>query len=576
MTDPATIKARVDCTRLIASLGGEHRGGDRYTCPWRSDSDGGSVAVDRDKWFDHVAKEGGDAIRLVERARGLRFPDALAWLANWAGLPADSGAAYIPEAQGRQPTAIYDYTDERGNVLYQALRYEPGDDGRHKTFRQRRPDGNGGYVWSVKGVRLVLYRLPAVMAAECVWIVEGEKDANVLVAAGECATTNVGGAGKWLEAYAEYLRGKEVVLCGDNDEPGRKHTAEVLASLAGKVAHVIHVEVPAPHKDIADYLGATPECERVKVLDALAKAGRRYPGGVDLPILSVAAMGQRYKAELAAVRTQHTRVDLGDWLPSIRGHCRRLIPGEVCTIIADTGVGKSMILQNIAYHCRVPTLFFEMELPETLLFERFAAMALGMTCSRVEEAWATGDGYAVDLGHVYVCPVSRMTVGEMTDITRKAPLCMGRKPVAVMVDYLQLLSGSHSDRYEQTSDNAESLKRFAKETGTVVFVASQRKRAMDVDIRLHDGKDSGAIENSSGLVLGAWRTPGHREELNIRILKNTKGPAGETVRCRILGAEMRIEDATEPRRQIDDATAERAAGPVGAVDAGPVQSPGTW
>jgi len=563
MTDIPSIKARVDCAELIISLGAQHKGGDRYTCPWRADSDSGSVAVERDQWYDHVSKAGGDAITMVELAKRLPKGQAIGWLARWAGIPPDQ-PQYIPDAGGREPKAIYDYTDERGAVLYQALRYEPGDDGRPKTFRQRRPDGNGGYVWSVKGVRLVPYRLPAVMAAECVWIVEGEKDANALVAAGECATTNVGGAGKWQEAYSEYLRGKEVILCGDNDNPGREHMAKVLETLAGKVEHVTHVTVPAPHKDIADYLAATPEDERTKALDLLAKAGKRYPGGVDLPIASVAELGERYRAELAGLRTQQTRVDLGDWLPSFRRICRRLVPGEVVTIIADTGVGKSMILQNIAYRCAVPTLFFELELPDTLLFERFAAMALGMSCSRIEEAFSTGPGFAVPMAHVYVCPVARMTVAEMTDITRKAPLRMGRKPIAVMVDYVQLLSGGRSDRYEQTSDNAEALKRFAKETGTVVFVASQRKRTLEAEIKLHDAKDSGAIENSSGLVLGAWRDTADKGRLMLKVLKNTKGTAGDVVRCRIVGAEMRIEDEAQPAQErtqsIDDATADAVAG----------------
>ena len=37
--------------------------------------------------------------------------------------------------------AVYDYRDADGTLLYQVVRYEP------KTFRQRRPDGNGGWIW---------------------------------------------------------------------------------------------------------------------------------------------------------------------------------------------------------------------------------------------------------------------------------------------------------------------------------------------------------------------------------------------------------------------------------------------
>jgi hypothetical protein len=38
-------------------------------------------------------------------------------------------------------------------LLYQVVRFAP------KDFRQRRPDGPGGWTWNLKGVRRVLYRL---------------------------------------------------------------------------------------------------------------------------------------------------------------------------------------------------------------------------------------------------------------------------------------------------------------------------------------------------------------------------------------------------------------------------------
>ena len=41
----------------------------------------------------------------------------------------------------RSIVATYDYTDERGRLLYQVVRYEP------KGFAQRRPDGRGGWIW---------------------------------------------------------------------------------------------------------------------------------------------------------------------------------------------------------------------------------------------------------------------------------------------------------------------------------------------------------------------------------------------------------------------------------------------
>src|SRR5262245_37723375 len=49
-----------------------------------------------------------------------------------------------------QIVATYDYRDETGELLYQAVRYWP------KDFRQRRPDGKGGWIWNLQGVRRVL------------------------------------------------------------------------------------------------------------------------------------------------------------------------------------------------------------------------------------------------------------------------------------------------------------------------------------------------------------------------------------------------------------------------------------
>src|SRR4029453_16589588 len=61
---------------------------------------------------------------------------------------------------------VSDYVDENGELRHQTCRFEPGENGRSKDFSQRRPDGKGGYIWSLKGVRCVLYRLPAVIKAQ--------------------------------------------------------------------------------------------------------------------------------------------------------------------------------------------------------------------------------------------------------------------------------------------------------------------------------------------------------------------------------------------------------------------------
>ena len=61
-------------------------------------------------------------------------------------------------ANGEKPRVVaeYDYRDEAGKLLYQAVRLSP------KSFRQRRPAAAGGWDWKLEDTRRVLFRLPSV------------------------------------------------------------------------------------------------------------------------------------------------------------------------------------------------------------------------------------------------------------------------------------------------------------------------------------------------------------------------------------------------------------------------------
>jgi putative DNA primase/helicase len=133
-------------------------------------------------------------------------------------------------------TARYPYFDERGKLLYETIRLEPGRGGKDKDFRQRAPAGRGQWKWSIEGVRRVLYRLPELVhprnAERTVFIVAGEKDADNLAEIGVLATTNVNGErSEWLDEYSMFLFDRDVVVIEDADGPGRRHANEVAGSL---------------------------------------------------------------------------------------------------------------------------------------------------------------------------------------------------------------------------------------------------------------------------------------------------------------------------------------------------------
>ncbi|NUQ46866.1 MAG: hypothetical protein HUU22_12645 [Phycisphaerae bacterium] len=150
--------------------------------------------------------------------------------------------------------ATYDYRDTAGELVFQVVRYE------RKQFKQRRPDGNGGWSWKLGRTPRVLYRLPELLAAgpdERVFVVEGEKDADRLASAGLIATCNPGGAGKWKKMSDDSaLHGRRVVIIPDKDTAGRDHAADVAMRLQNRAAEIRIVELPGAGKDASDWFDA--------------------------------------------------------------------------------------------------------------------------------------------------------------------------------------------------------------------------------------------------------------------------------------------------------------------------------
>jgi len=157
--------------------------------------------------------------------------------------------------------SVYQYK-KNGAVVFEIVRYEP------KTFRARRPDGKGGYIWNlVDEEDRILYNLDelesCITSGETVYLPEGEKDADNLVNHGLVATTNPLGQGKedkWLESYTESLRHAKVVILADDDDVGIKFAHYKARVLSGVAQSVKVIQFPDAH-DVSDWfsLGHTAE-----------------------------------------------------------------------------------------------------------------------------------------------------------------------------------------------------------------------------------------------------------------------------------------------------------------------------
>ncbi len=270
MIETSEIKERLSCVDVLAAHGIQWTGQDiKCPLPGHDDRNPSFGLFENGKLFKcHGCGCGGDSIKLHQELTGKTLGETLAELAGWVNLE-PTGTPKKKKAFGKI-VETYDYTDEAGTLLFQVCRMDP------KDFRQRAPDGG----WKTKGIRRVLYHLPAVLDAvkqgRAVYLVEGEKDVHALESLGACATSNSGGAGgKWKPEYSETLRGADVVILADKDAPGREHAAKAAKALHGTAARVRVLELPdrdrKPVKDAADW------CAAGGTLDELSKLVQAAP-----------------------------------------------------------------------------------------------------------------------------------------------------------------------------------------------------------------------------------------------------------------------------------------------------------
>ena len=277
--------------------------------------------------------------------------------------------------------AKYQYMDEDGNLLFEKLRYL--DENGKKEFRQRKPDGKGGWEYKLGDTPRVLYNLPMVLKAKLngdpIWVVEGEKDANSLIKLGICATTMPNGAGTWLPIHTDVLAGAVVEVIADNDDAGIKHAKSVYEELSDAGCDV-QVWSCTKGKDITDHLSSGGKIEELVQADLGVTENPRDETPVEKNAVSETHEGRAInelfdlferadmsenqklaRAQLIISRNASTKiVDTGrlvswsdfvsetdddsyDWvIPGLLERNERVI------VVAAEGVGKTMLARQVA------------------------------------------------------------------------------------------------------------------------------------------------------------------------------------------------------------------------------------
>lgn len=234
--------------RILSMLDGVRRksgGGYMAPCPAHPDRNP-SLSIDENKHGDVLLKcFAGCETEAILAALRLTPSDLFADRGRFREGPTLS--------RTRRVVDRYDYTDGDGNLVYQVERLEP------KSFRQRRPDGRGGWIYNLQDTTPILYKMPDLLSSPGRYVnyVEGEKDADRLASLGLLATTTAMGANKpLLDGDVEVLRHHPLAIWADNDKPGidrAQRAAARLHAAGARVKVIVPPDVPIGG-DVSDWL----------------------------------------------------------------------------------------------------------------------------------------------------------------------------------------------------------------------------------------------------------------------------------------------------------------------------------
>lgn len=401
--------------------------------------------------------------------------------------------------------AVYPYCDESGTILYEGVRLEP------KDFRQRKPDGNGGYVWKLNGTRRVPYRLPELLTSDKslpVFIPEGEKDCNSLASLGLIATTNVGGAKKWRDEYSEYLRGRDVVILPDNDEPGREHAQQVALSLRGIAASVKVINLPdlQPKGDVSDWLDAGGTVEK---LQELIKSAPLWSESTAKP--SEAALHIVRMADVEAEEVQWL------WYPYIALGKQTILEG-------DPGLGKSWATCALA-----SAVSRGRGLPGAEPFEAGNVLMLSAEDGLADTLRPRLDAVGANLSRVFA--LAEPLTFDAAGFLRLEAAIIEHQPKLVIIDPFFAFTGGKVDIHRANECRAISapLAAIAERQGCALLAVRHLGKSRGGGHALNAGIGSIDFAAAARSVLLVGRDPDDEAKRAIVQTKNNLAPIGDAV-----------------------------------------------
>jgi replicative DNA helicase len=223
---------------------------------------------------------------------------------------------------------------------------------------------------------------------------------------------------------------------------------------------------------------------------------------------------------------------------------------DLIILAARPAMGKTTLVTNLAYNvatvAKQSVLFFSLEMSKEQLVDRMLADASGVDAWNIRTGNLSDEDFSkiseamgeMSEAPIYLDDTPGLTVMEMRTKARRAahdaPLGL------IIIDYLQLMSGSGKDngnRVQEVSEISRGLKLIARELNVPVIALSQLSRSVENRSpqipQLADLRESGSIEQDADIVMFIYREAYYNPETerenitDLIIAKHRNGPVGK-------------------------------------------------
>lgn len=402
------------------------------------------------------------------------------------------------------------------------------------------------------GDKVRLYNTDAMRGADAVMLCEGEMDCLMLQQTlstspdvrarniGVVALPGVQSLPDGKEGFPAWFEDVRRVYVGfDNDNAGRQGAARVKEILGAK-ARVVELKEA---EDWNDYLqlegkGWSDVMAHIAEADMLGKR-----------VFSVSEAAQKLK------QLEEGKPGIKTGFASLDAYLKPgLMPGGITVPLAKTGVGKSVLLANMAWLTRtVPTLFVTLEMTAAETFNRLRRITRFHEPT-IEDA-EIGSRYPL-LG---IVEENRLGPEDFGILVEEFSEEKGERPQLVFVDYLGYYArGQYGrDQYEKTTNAIMQLKEEAKRHEVHIVTPGQVNRGVKPGepITEQSARDAGSVEETSDFLLGVYRPweatadaarPGAvSAPIHMSILKSRHGNKGRVARLAMSFASLAIVDESD-------------------------------